>query len=208
MVQTSTFTTREQAFLAFVHQYERSVYTFCYRLLDDVDAAEAASEAVFADLSTRLPEISCVELLGTACHRCLSYLPVHFSGNGRTATNEDALQHVLRQLTPSDRAILLLHDSYGLGCGKVAAVLRMSKDDVRQRLHEVRHEAAVILSSLAYDSAGVYMSGTHHHESKSAPRRSGRRDKQDVCPDNPEDCPYDCNGVDSCPFVDFQRRLK
>jgi DNA-directed RNA polymerase specialized sigma24 family protein len=103
---------------------------------------------VFADLSARLPEVSCAELLGTACHRCLSYWPMHFSSNGRAAPGEDVLQCVLRQLPPQDRAVLLLHDSYGLDYGEVAAVLRMSNDDVRQRLHEVRHEAAVILSNL------------------------------------------------------------
>jgi DNA-directed RNA polymerase specialized sigma24 family protein len=152
MVQTSTFTTREQALLDFVHQYERSVYTFCYRLLDDAEAAEATSQAVFADLSARRPEVSCVELLGTVCHHCLSCLSVHFSGNGRTETNDDALQCVLRQLTPENRSILLLRDSYGLGCGEVAAILRMNNDDIRQRLHEVRHEAAVTLSNLSDDS--------------------------------------------------------
>jgi DNA-directed RNA polymerase specialized sigma24 family protein len=145
MVQTSTFTAREQAFLAFLHQYERSVYTLCYRLLDDAEAAESTSQAVFAGLSERLPEISCAELLETTCQLCLSYLPTHFSDNSRAATGEDALQCVLRQLTPQDRAVLLLHDSYGLSCGEVAAVLRMSNRDVCQRLYAVRHQAAEIV---------------------------------------------------------------
>jgi DNA-directed RNA polymerase specialized sigma24 family protein len=146
---TTSSSRQYDAFMAFVHQYECTVYTFCYRMIGDPVAAEAVAQAVFADVYAHAPQARGLELLRATCHHCLNHLPVGLSNNGRanmTALAEDPLQRLLNRLPPQKRAVLLLHVSYGLRCDEMAAVLDMSAGSVRQQLYQACHDAAAIIA--------------------------------------------------------------
>lgn len=155
----------DDAFAALVEAYQRPVYNLCYRMLgnSEQEAEDAAQETfwrAYQALRRYDPQRSFVTwLLSIAAHYCIDQqrrrripltsiddlleetLPCPAS-NPEALTGQaqeaEALRTLLQDLSPTDRAAVILRYWYDFSEEEIARTLSLSVSAVKSRLHRAR----------------------------------------------------------------------
>lgn len=147
------------AYEVLVLRHRQRVYRIALRMLGDRDEAEDITQDVIIEVW-----LSLASFMGTSAfttwlyrivvNRCLNRLrrrpvtrpvldddPTPAAGADDTVIARERLQatvQAISQLPPDQRAVLVLHQLEGLSYRQVAAVVGISEDAVRGRLHRAR----------------------------------------------------------------------
>lgn len=162
------------AFTGIVEMYQNSVYNLCYRMLgNSVEAEDAAQEAfwkAYRGLHQFDPSRSFKTwLLSIASHHCIDRIrkrKFHLtsleelkpweekadSSPGPEAITsrrerEHAIEALLSQLQPPDRAAVVLRYWYDMPYEEIAETLSLTVSAVKSRLHRARRELATQIQS-------------------------------------------------------------
>jgi RNA polymerase sigma-70 factor (ECF subfamily) len=153
-----TVASRDDVYL----EHRRALFGLAYRMLGSVeDAQDVVSEtylrwqrverprddrAVLWSIASRL----CIDALRSAQRSRVDYVGVWLPEPlveedadpaeevGRRETLSLAFLHLLERLTPVERAVFVLHEAFDYPAGEIAAMLELSRDNVRQILHRAR----------------------------------------------------------------------
>ena len=167
----------EEAFARLVETYQTAIYNLCYRMLGEAGEAEDAAQESFlraySQLSTYDPGRSFKTwLFSIASHYCIDRLrkrrltwlsldddelPPHPALQEPTPGPEEvtvsreqtaAIQALLRQLAPEDRAVLVMRYWYDLSYEEIAEATRTTVSAVKSRLHRARGAMAEMVKSV------------------------------------------------------------
>lgn len=157
-----------QAFASLVELYQRPVYNLCYRMLNSVNDAEDAAQETFLRAYRALSRYDdqrsfSTWLLSIAAHYCidqirrrritvmsLEELP-YFDPPDQEAGPETSLvikekqkqvQALLTNLSPQDRAAVVLRYWYDLSYEEIGDALSLTVSAVKSRLHRARRDLA------------------------------------------------------------------
>ncbi|MEO7003767.1 MAG: RNA polymerase sigma factor, partial [Ktedonobacterales bacterium] len=165
---------------AFFRQHERQVVAYLWRMTGDEQAAHDLSQETFIRAWRHFARISGYEqpgawLLRVATNLALTYLrsagthsSTHFADGDEPARSDparrfverDLVQRTLLELTPQQRASLVLREVYGFSCEEIGQTLGVSRGAVKMallrgreqfRVHYLRHTAPDISSGHAPD---------------------------------------------------------
>lgn len=158
----------DEAFELLVEKYQKPVYNLCYRMLGDPSEAEDAAQESFwrayQSLKKYDPQRSFATwLLAISAHYCIDQirkrrmvvLPMdvlreedapdltpgpetHFS----QAEEREAIQNILTNLNPKDRAAIIMRYWYELSYEEISEALSLSVSAVKSRLHRARIDLA------------------------------------------------------------------
>lgn len=180
----------EEAFNRLVECYQRPVYNLCYRMLGDAGDAEDAAQETFwrayQNLKRYDPQRPFVTwLLSIGAHYCIDQLRKHrlpatsledlpegdapdpvLSPESSASQREQqaALHKLMAQLSPQDRAALILRYWYEFSEEEIAAALSLTVSAVKSRMHRARKELAE-----------MWLAEQTHVESGGAPASLGKR---------------------------------
>jgi RNA polymerase sigma-70 factor (ECF subfamily) len=159
----------EDAFTRLVESYQVPVYNLCHRMLGDPVEAEDAAQETFLKAYRNLSKFDmdrkfinwiltiasnhCVDRLRRRKLKLLSLeemLPSTFvsdKSSGPESTmmdreEQDAIQSMLRELGPKDRAAVVLKYWYEMSYEEIAETLSLSVSAVKSRLHRARRDLA------------------------------------------------------------------
>jgi RNA polymerase sigma-70 factor (ECF subfamily) len=150
-----------------VETYQKPVYNFCYRMLNEPEAAEDAAQETFLRAYQHLPGYNpqrpfATWLLSIAAHHCIDQLRRRRFVSFSIDTNEtqetclpdrtvpdpeeetfrrlecEHLHSLLQALEPIQRSILVLHYWQGTSEQEIARMLHLSAPAVKSRLHRAR----------------------------------------------------------------------
>lgn len=167
----------EEAFTMLVNTYQTPVYNLCYRMLGESTAAEDAAQETFwrayQNIKRYDPQRSFITwLLSIAAHYCIDQQRKHKVGffeldeypdfdlpdphvpnpeSAQILNDEDqALYQLINQLTPPDRAAVILKYWYGCSEEEISQMLSLTVSAVKSRLHRARRQlAATVMSNQA-----------------------------------------------------------
>lgn len=158
----------EAAFTRLVEAYQKPVYSLCYRMLGQAEAAEDAAQETFLKAYRNLNRYDnerpfATWLLSIAAHHCIDQLrrlrflafsldsgeegqtelPDRFAPDPETEAvrqqDNERLHHLLQTLDPLDRAALVLRYWHDASEVEIAQALRLTVPAVKSRLHRARH---------------------------------------------------------------------
>jgi RNA polymerase sigma-70 factor (ECF subfamily) len=159
----------EEAFARLVESYQVPVYNLCHRMLGDpVEAEDAAQEAflkAYRNLNRFEMEKKFINwILTIASNHCVDRLrrrrinfvsfeelvPSTFLSDKGAAPEstimekqeQDALQEMLKELSPMDRATVILKYWYEMSYQEIGEALSLSVSAVKSRLHRARRDLA------------------------------------------------------------------
>jgi RNA polymerase sigma-70 factor (ECF subfamily) len=163
----------DEAFSRLVETYQAPIYNLCYRMLGESTAAEDAAQETFWRAYQNLKKYDpgrpfITWLLSIAAHFCIDQqrkrrLPVfeldefpdldledHSIPNpekefGHNQEN-DALHQLINQLTPQDRATVILKYWYDCSEEEISQMLSLTVSAVKSRLHRSRKQLAEMLA--------------------------------------------------------------
>jgi len=167
----------EEAFARLVETYQTAIFNLCYRMLGEAGEAEDAAQESFlraySQLSTYDPGRSFKTwLFSIASHYCIDRLrkrrltwlsldddelPPHPAlqepspGPEEVSVSREqtaAIQALLRQLAPEDRAVLVMRYWYDLSYDEIAEATRTTVSAVKSRLHRARGAMAEMVKSV------------------------------------------------------------
>jgi RNA polymerase sigma-70 factor, ECF subfamily len=163
----------EAAFTKLVETYQTPVYNLCFRMLGDGGSAEDAAQETFwrayQNMKKYDPDRSFITwLLSIAAHYCidqqrkhrlslfeLDEYPDFDIGDHSVPTPEKAavlneedssLHNLINQLTPQDRAAVILKYWYDCSEVEISEMLSLSVSAVKSRLHRSRRQLAELIS--------------------------------------------------------------
>lgn len=158
----------EAAFTWLVEAYQRPVYSLCYRMLGQAEAAEDAAQETFLKAYRNLNHYDnerpfATWLLSIAAHHCIDQLrrlrflafsldssdegeqaelPDRFAPDPETEVTKqqdnERLHRLLQALDPLDRAALVLRYWHDASEMEIAQALRLTIPAVKSRLHRAR----------------------------------------------------------------------
>lgn len=143
---------RGSSFRQFVQQQQTAVYTLCYRLLGDPQAAEEAAQQTFLAVHDRYANISRLDLLAAACEHARSQHRRQPLPRPEPAAAE-SVQALLNELPLEDRVIVALRYCCRLSCGEIAGIVGGDAPAVRRHLHHARRRVADVV--VQQQAAGV-----------------------------------------------------
>jgi RNA polymerase sigma-70 factor (ECF subfamily) len=159
----------EDAFARLVESYQGPVYNLCHRMLGDpVEAEDAAQETFlkayrslgrfdmdrkFINWILTIASNHCVDRLRRRKISLISFeelLPSTFMSDKASGPEssmmaqqeQDAIQVILKELSPKDRAAVVLKYWYEMSYEEIAESLSLSVSAVKSRLHRARRELA------------------------------------------------------------------
>lgn len=158
-----------RAFEYIYHRYKTKLYSYCLRMLGDVDTAQDVVQYVFVTLleqqsQIRDPESLSGWLMTVASHRCHKIL----TERNRTTSIEDGktgsyevtavmstsekgmirtrtVERALLQLSPEYREVIILREYQDLSYKSISEVINASESTVRFRLHVARKRLCELL---------------------------------------------------------------
>lgn len=157
-----------EAFVQLIELYQRSVYNLCYRMLGNAEDAEDAAQETFlrAFHSLRKYDLErpfATWLLSIAAHYCIDQIRkqkmIVFSlddmpdfelahhdplPEATVSLREDQhrIQQLLRRLSETDRATIILYYWYDFSYEEIAQTLSLTVSAVKSRLHRARRALA------------------------------------------------------------------
>ncbi len=157
-----------EAFVQLIEVYQRSVFNLCYRMLGNTEDAEDASQETFLRAFHALGKYDqkrsfATWLLSIAAHYCIDQirkrkmtvfsledLPyVEFTDHdplpeSTVSLREDQqrVQQLLKTLTETDRAAIILYYWYDFSYDEIAQTLSLTVSAVKSRLHRARRALA------------------------------------------------------------------
>ncbi len=157
-----------EAFVQLIEVYQRSVFNLCYRMLGNTEDAEDASQETFLRAFHALGKYDqkhsfATWLLSIAAHYCIDQirkrkmtvfsledLPyVEFTDHdplpeSTVSLREDQqrVQQLLKTLTETDRAAIILYYWYDFSYEEIAQSLSLTVSAVKSRLHRARRALA------------------------------------------------------------------
>jgi RNA polymerase sigma-70 factor (ECF subfamily) len=164
----------EEAFTKLVETYQTPVFNLCFRMLGDSGSAEDAAQETFwrayQNMKRYDPQRSFITwLLSIAAHFCidqqrkrriplfeLDEYPDFDIGDPSvpspekviTLNEEDSALHTLiNQLTPQDRAAVILKYWYDCSEIEISEMLSLTVSAVKSRLHRSRRQLAELIST-------------------------------------------------------------
>ncbi|MEJ5241604.1 MAG: sigma-70 family RNA polymerase sigma factor [Anaerolineales bacterium] len=166
----------QEAFLALLDLHQRAVYNLCYRMLGQAEDAEDAAQETFLRAYQHLSRYDprrpfLTWLLSIAAHHCIDRLRRQRPGLSLDETDEDQtlpmvadpsqpdpqlhaerheqnilVQRLLLQLSPLDRAVIILRYWYEFSEAEIGQHLGLTVSAVKSRLHRARRQLAVLWS--------------------------------------------------------------
>ncbi|MGJ3240072.1 MAG: sigma-70 family RNA polymerase sigma factor [Anaerolineae bacterium] len=176
-------TADQDAFAEIVYSFQDAVYNLCYRMLGERTEAEDATQEAFIRAYNNLDRYDTNRkfktwLLSIASNHCidrlrkrrLKYLSLdeplpgsmelaltsdQVSPELQTVRNEQSeyIQAILDDLSPDDRAGIILKYWYDYSYAEIADVLDTTESAVKSRLFRARRALAVMMTSDADDDA-------------------------------------------------------
>jgi len=164
----------DEAFTMLVNTYQTPVYNLCYRMLGESTAAEDAAQETFwrayQNLKRYDPQRSFATwLLSIAAHYCIDqqrkqkvgifeldeYPDFDLSDPGipnpeaEVIDNDEdeALHRMINELSPPDRAAVILKYWYGCSEEEISQILSLTVSAVKSRLHRARRQMAAAIAS-------------------------------------------------------------
>ena len=154
----------ELAFAQIVEAYQRPVYNLCYRMLGDGYEAEDAAQETFLRAYKYLKRYDpnrsfATWLLSIASHHCIDIIrkrrmrlvPIEaLPGETlpdpgitpetavRIGEDQQAVQALLQELSPTDRSAVILYYWYEYSYEEIAEALSLTVSAVKSRLHRAR----------------------------------------------------------------------
>lgn len=158
----------QAAFTNLIQRYERAVYNLCYRMLGNPGEAEDAAQEAFLrayrsisrydterKFSTWVLSIAsnyCIDQLRKKRLLTLSldempYLDVSDRGPGPegqllAGERQDEVRRLLRELSETDRAAIIMRYWYDLSYDEIGDALSLTNSAVKSRLHRARQALA------------------------------------------------------------------
>ncbi len=159
----------EEAFTMLVDTYQTPVFNLCYRMLGESTAAEDAAQETFWRAWQKIKSYDPQRPFGTwllsiAAHYCidqqrkqkvtlfeLDEYPDFDLGDPHvpnpesaviTNNEDEALHHLINQLSPPDRAAVILKYWYGCSEEEISQMLSLTVSAVKSRLHRARRQLA------------------------------------------------------------------
>jgi RNA polymerase sigma-70 factor (ECF subfamily) len=152
------------AFAQIVEAYQRPVYNLCYRMLGDGYEAEDAAQETFLRAYKYLKRYDpsrsfATWLLSIASHHCIDIIrkrrmrlvPIEaLPGETlpdpgltpemevRLGEDQQAMQDLLQELSPTDRSAVILYYWYEYSYEEIAQTLSLTVSAVKSRLHRAR----------------------------------------------------------------------
>lgn len=164
----------DDAFTRLVETYQTPVYNLCYRMLGEGTAAEDAAQETFWRAYQNLKRYDPARpfitwLLSIAAHHCIDQqrkrrLPIfeldefpELDVMDVTVPNpekevshnqeDEALHQLINQLSPQDRATVILKYWYDCSEDEISQMLSLTVSAVKSRLHRSRRQLAELLSA-------------------------------------------------------------
>jgi len=157
-----------EAFMQLIEVYQRSVYNLCYRMLGNAEDAEDAAQETFLRAFHSLRKFDqqrsfVTWLLSIAAHHCIDQIrkrkmtvfslednpDLEFAGydplpEATISLREDQqrLQQLLKRLSETDRAAIVLYYWYDFSYEEIAQSLSLTVSAVKSRLHRARRALA------------------------------------------------------------------
>lgn len=157
-----------QAFVQLIEIYQRSVYNLCYRMLGNAEDAEDAAQETFLRAFHSLRKFDqqrsfVTWLLAIAAHYCIDQIRkrkmtvfslddnpnLEFASpdpfpEAAISLREDQqrLQQLLKTLSETDRAAIVLYYWYDFSYEEIAQSLSLTVSAVKSRLHRARRTLA------------------------------------------------------------------
>jgi RNA polymerase sigma-70 factor (ECF subfamily) len=147
----------QQAFEALFGQFERRIFGYLWRVTGDEQSALDLTQETFLRAWQHFQQIAAHRDNGAWLFRVASNLAMSHlrrrslvmmqpleaqepgaSDPGHHIAERDAVRQTLRQLTPRQRATLVLHEVYGFACDEIAPILGISRDAVKMTLWRAR----------------------------------------------------------------------
>jgi RNA polymerase sigma-70 factor (ECF subfamily) len=145
----------DTAFGQLVEQYQRPVFSLCYRMLGNSKAAEDAAQESFIRAYRNLKRYDpnrsfATWLLSIASHYCIDQMRKRrldtVSTNPereiRSREKEAMIQDLLKELKPTDRAAIVLRYWHQASEVEIAETLNLSVSAVKSRLFRARQALA------------------------------------------------------------------
>jgi RNA polymerase sigma-70 factor, ECF subfamily len=161
-----------EAFTELVHRYQAAVFSVCYRMLGERQAAEDVSQETFVRVYTHLGSYQTDRPFGPWIRRVAANLSINWLNANRllaapldeetqgqiaqeAPTPEEAaiqgesgqkLSAAIRRLRPTQRAVLELSHFHALSYAEIATELNLPLSDVKSHLFRARKHLAEILN--------------------------------------------------------------
>jgi RNA polymerase sigma-70 factor (ECF subfamily) len=167
----------EKAFSVIVHSYQRLVFTYVYRLVDDRRLAEDLTQDVFLKVYRGLPgftesstfttwlfqiaknsvidELRAIERRPHAVNIDEVLVPTLVERRFEQAEPIEALWAAVAALNVDLRAALLLRDVVGLSYSEIADSLEITVSTVKWRIHKARESVQAALEHEGFGSAAT-----------------------------------------------------
>jgi RNA polymerase sigma-70 factor (ECF subfamily) len=150
---------------AFFWQFEHRIYGYLMRMVGDPEAARDLTQETFLRAWKEFDKIAPHRDNGRWLFRVASNLAINYHRHRSTVVgspmpldvdylrmsdpNERFSQHeyildMLRELTPKQRAVLVLHEVFDLTCDEIGQVLSMSRGATKMALFRAREHFAQI----------------------------------------------------------------
>jgi RNA polymerase sigma-70 factor (ECF subfamily) len=174
----------QQAFGQLVTRYQRQVYNLAYRLLNNAEDAEDATQEAFLRAYAALPSFQlgrkfsswlltiasnlCIDVLRRRRYVWLSLEDVSFrlaspsqgpDGAALRQERRDRVQQLLSGLPEKYRLVVILRYWYDLSYDEIAATTGLSLNTVKTRLHRARRMLARALEEEENECAAEPLAG-------------------------------------------------
>jgi RNA polymerase sigma-70 factor (ECF subfamily) len=147
-------------------------YALAYRILRDPHRAQDATQQALLGAWRDLPSLRDVERFDAWLHRLVVHAcyaearserrhvarvrivhiePSSSSDVARSVATRDDLEHAFRQLSPEQRAVVVLHHHQGYPLTEIAATLGIPVGTARSRLHSAVRQLRTVLDSADRD---------------------------------------------------------
>jgi RNA polymerase sigma-70 factor (ECF subfamily) len=159
-----------QAFSMLVDMYAKPIYNLCYRMLGNPQDAEDAAQESFLRAYRSLNRYDADRklitwLLSIAAHYCIDQhrrvkapqvsldetAPIELSERGAgpekaylQQETSDEVQRLLGQISPRDRAAIILYYWYDMSYQEIASQLKVTESALKTRLHRARRSLAKV----------------------------------------------------------------
>lgn len=165
----------QKAFAVIVHAYERLVFTYIFRLVDDKRLAEDLTQEVFLKVHRGLPgfsersafttwlfqvakncvidELRAIERRPPSVNISDIHAPTLVEPRFEQAEPIEALWTAVAALNVDLRTALLLRDIVGLSYGEIADSLEITVSTVKWRIHKARESVQASLEHEGFGSA-------------------------------------------------------
>jgi len=147
--------------------HKDQLYNFCLYLTGDRQMSEDIVHDTFVNLINNRHELPTIDSMKNwlfICvrnlaynrlkqRRAVDYRPLGDIGVESTVEQRLFIDSVLNQLDTAERELILLREQQGLAIGEIAAIMDISAEAVRVRLHRVRKKMCHLVKGEKYDKA-------------------------------------------------------